>query len=187
MRILEGAMANRHQFIFRDDGLVPNSDLPTILYRGVVEFENSDEPHAMEAVHAHVSMNGWRADWKGSVFRRVHYHSTAHEALVVYRGEAQLQLGGRRFGEDVMVKRGDVLIIPAGVGHERMTITKHFLVFGLYPDEQDWDLNWGWQKERGNRRGRVDYNIKRVPLPHPKLYTDPIFGPGGPLMDLWKK
>ncbi len=187
MRINQDALVNRQLFIFRDDGLVPNSDLPAIFYPAAVVFEGADEPHHMEALQAHVSINGWSIDWRGSVYRKVHYHSTAHETLVVHRGAAQLQLGGRRFGEFLKVKSGDVLALPAGVGHQRTSITRHFSVFGLYPDGQDWDLNWGYEKERGKRRGQADYEIPRVPPPGRTTYHDPIFGRGGPLMELWKK
>ena len=188
MRINESAIGNRRLLgPFRDDGLVPNSNFPAIVYPSAVHFESRDPSESMEVLQENVWRNGWKVDWKGNVYRKVHYHSTAHECLVVFRDQAQIELGGRRFGQYIKMKPGDVLLIPAGMGHEQLTMSRHFLVFGLYPDDQDWDLNWGWEKERGNRRGKADYNIKRVALPHPNLYTDPIFGRGGPLMELWKK
>ena len=52
------------------------------------------------------------------------------------------------------------------------------LVVGAYPPGQQWDLRRG---EPGDRPA-VLANIEAVPLPG----TDPMHGPGGPLVALWR-
>jgi uncharacterized protein YjlB len=114
--------------------------------------------------------------WRASVFPFHHYHST-HEVLAVYRGTASLQFGGDN-GRKFVVKPGDVVVIPAGVGHKRMESTSDFSVIGAYPGGRRWDLLRGLPGERP----RADRNIAAVPLPD----NDPIAGPGGWLRQIWK-
>ena len=83
------------------------------------------------------------------MYKRPHYHSTTHEALVVYSGSATLRLGGHRLGKLAQVSFGDIIVIPAGVAHQAMERTKDFQVFGLYPvGAKPWDLLFCRKKER---------------------------------------
>jgi uncharacterized protein YjlB len=106
-----------------------------------------------------------------------HYHSTAHEVLGVYRGHARLRLG-HSTGVEIIAETGDVIVIPAGVGHQNLGASEDFHVVGGYPDGQSADLL------RGNKgeRPQADRNIEAVPLP----IGDPVNGPSGPLTDAWK-
>src|SRR5687768_18188566 len=47
----------------------------------------------------------------------VHYHSMIHEALGVARGRARVRFGGAR-GQDLELAPGDVVVLPAGTGHQ---------------------------------------------------------------------
>jgi len=157
---------------FADDGKFPNSRLPLLLYRGAVDAEAG--PEAFERLFA---ANGWPPEWRAGVFPYHHYHSTAHECLGIAAGEATLMLGGPA-GRTFRVTAGDVIVIPAGVAHRRLTSSADFLVVGGYPDgHAEWDIL------RGNPgdRPRADENIARVPLP----LTDPVEGSGGPLDIAW--
>ena len=94
-----------------------------------------------------------------------HYHAEAHEA----RG------GGG--GIEQKVQPGDVVVIPAGVGHENLGSTSDFTMVGAYPPGQNPDLQRGEPSEREC----VIELIAKVPLPA----ADPIFGKAGPLMKAW--
>lgn len=159
---------------FEDDGRIPNNPtLPLLVYHGA-PAPGADPAADFESLFAR---NGWRGSWRDGVFPYHHYHSTAHEVLGVARGQATLRLGGER-GVALRVRAGDVLVIPAGVGHKNEGADPDFLVVGAYPDGQDWDLCTG---EPGERPGVLD-NIRRVPLPA----ADPVHGAGGPLAEHWR-
>lgn len=156
---------------FSDDGRFPNSELPVLIYRGVV-----DPANATEAFKTLFNSNGWPAEWVDSVFTYHHYHSTAHEALGVASGSAELTLGGPE-GETISVEPGDVVVIPAGVAHKLESSSDDFSVVGAYPDGQEWDVLTG---EAGDRKVALP-NIAAVPLPP----ADPVAGEHGPLIEYW--
>ncbi len=115
-------------------GTVPNSRLPVILHRGA--FEASASAAVYENAFAR---NGWSNAWRNGVYPFHHFHSTSHEVLGIARGRAVLRLGGDP-GRDVPVLAGDVVILPAGTGHRRISSEGAFLVVGAYPDGRAWDL-----------------------------------------------
>jgi uncharacterized protein YjlB len=157
---------------FADDGTFPNSRLPLLLYRAALPSAEAS-PEAMEALFAE---SGWPPAWRSSVFPYHHFHSTAHEVLGIAAGSATLMLGGPR-GREFAVQAGDVIVIPAGVAHKRMSSDEGFLVVGGYPPGQDWDLLTGGPGERP----AADRNISGVALPE----SDPVAGRNGPLPRLW--
>jgi uncharacterized protein YjlB len=159
--------------VFADDGTFPNSRLPLLFYEAALPRDGVT-PEALERLFAAC---GWPPAWRSSVYTFHHYHSTAHETLGIARGEARLMLGGPD-GQEFTVRAGDVIVIPAGVAHQRVSSSGDFLVVGCYPPGQDWDLLRG---EPGDRP-QADQNIGRVPLPE----TDPVGGAGGPLIEKWR-
>ncbi|HET6518404.1 MAG TPA: cupin domain-containing protein [Geminicoccaceae bacterium] len=161
----------------KDDGGIPNNAaLPLLVYHGALRpEEHGDDPAApFEQTFA---ANGWRGTWRNGIFPYHHYHSTAHEVLGIARGEATVRLGGER-GVTLRVRPGDVLVIPAGVGHRNLGADPDLLVVGAYPEGQEgYDLCRGGPDERP----RALANIARVPLPA----TDPVYGADGPLIEHW--
>ncbi len=151
-------------------GVPNNSALPVLIYRGVVPI---DDPDTIEAT---LRGNGWRPDWRDGVYPYHHYHSTAHEALACTSGSAELMLGGEG-GHAVHVAAGDLLVLPAGTGHCRITASTDFLLVGAYPDGQHWDLC------REAADAATLARIAAVPLPD----ADPVGGRDGPLPHLWSK
>lgn len=156
-----------------DDGVIPNNArLPLIVYRGALPA-GAQLAGDLETLFAD---NGWRGGWRNGIFPYHHYHSDAHEVLGIASGHARVRFGGER-GESVMVHAGDVVVVPAGVGHKRETASADLLVVGAYPEGRSPDLNTG----RDEERPRALANIARVPMPK----ADPVFGPEGPLTRHW--
>lgn len=157
-----------------DAGAIPNSPLPLLLYRSVLDRpEVGDRGDALIALFAR---NGWTGAWRNGIYPFQHFHSTAHEVLGVARGEAKVQLGGPP-GPVVTVRAGDVIVIPAGVGHRNEDASPDLVVIGAYPAGQHADLRRG----RAEERDEVLRRIAAVPLPA----SDPVDGPGGSLPALW--
>lgn len=143
---------------FPDDGKVPNHPTyPLLIYKHV--FDASDN---IEQV---LNANNWGNSWRGGVFAYHHYHSNAHEVLVVDTGHAELHLGGVQ-GEQVYVEKGDVLVLPAGFGHKFVEGSDNFAVVGAYPNGAVFDLCTG----DPNERERHLSNIKTVSKHNPILY-----------------
>ncbi|MEW5974243.1 MAG: cupin domain-containing protein [Acidobacteriota bacterium] len=153
----------------KDDGRIPNSRLPLLLYRRALTGTPSQ-------VETWLQSNRWGSTWRNGIFGFHHYHSTAHEVLVVYQGTARVHLGGER-GVIETVREADVMVIPAGVGHCKVDSSPDFAVVGAYPAGQTWDLCYG----KDGERPQADHNIARVRLPE----NDPVFGVQGPLLQHW--
>jgi uncharacterized protein YjlB len=95
----------------------------------------------------------------------------------VIGGSASITFGGPQ-GETVAVTAGDVVVIPAGVGHCNEGSGSGFSVVGTYPPGQEnYDLRTGEEGERPE----VLENIEGVDLPG----SDPLFGQEGPLPLRW--
>lgn len=157
-------------FSFRDDGAIPNSRLPLLVYRGALPAD----PVAIERAFA---ANSWPPAWRDGVHPFHHFHSTAHEALGVARGEASVLFGGPG-GEVLTVRAGDVVVVPAGVAHCNRGQTADLLIVGAYPDNaRRPDLRRGQPAEHHD----AVRAIEAVPLPP----ADPVAGRGGPLPRLW--
>jgi uncharacterized protein YjlB len=160
---------------FADDGRIPNNpDLPLVLYRGGIDLAGSPDPEAV--IEKTFSANGWGHLWRNGIYPYVHYHSMIHEAMGVARGRATVRFGGEK-GEDIEIAPGDVVVLPAGTGHQRRTQTPELVVIGAYPPIGKYDLCRGSRPDHA----RAIVTIPKVPRPA----TDPIFGRNGPLVSLW--
>jgi uncharacterized protein YjlB len=160
---------------FADDGRIPNNPtLPLVLYRGGVDLAGSPDPEKM--IEKTFGANGWGDMWRNGIFSYAHYHSMIHEAMGVARGRATVRFGGEN-GEEIEITRGDVVVLPAGTGHQCLTHTPDLVVVGAYPPSGKYNLCRASKAERT----RALASIGKVPLPA----TDPAYGPDGPLLSLW--
>jgi len=155
------------------DSIPNNPNLPVLLYEAVVE--NAGD--LAEKLERTFEANEWPPQWRNGIYDYDHYHSTAHEALGIARGEAVVMLGGED-GEEVPLFPGDVIVLPAGTGHRRIRASRDFLVVGAYPAGQDWDIIRADEPEKKPAAVR---RIAQVPLP----LKDPLMGEQGPLVHLW--
>ena len=162
------------QLLFKDDGRIPNSKYPLILYKNTFSERGSKGAAWLEGTFRR---NNWTNSWRNGIYSFHHYHSTSHEVLGVYSGNAIVQLGGES-GERVKIEAGDVIIIPAGVGHKNLG-GEGLGVVGAYPDGRSWDL----MKGKPDERPQADKNIAALPIPK----SDPILGKQDGIPKVWSK
>lgn len=158
------------------DGPIPNHPRwPLLVYPGAVAIEGPDPAAAFEALFAR---NRWPAVWRNGIFPFHHYHSDGHEVLGIYSGEATVQFGGDA-GVTVTAKPGDVIVLPAGTGHKKVSSRGVLGVVGAYPAGSH-------PATCVPPLARYKNSVKTVAavaLPA----CDPVFGPKGPLFDHWKQ
>jgi uncharacterized protein YjlB len=165
-----------HTFMFPDDGSIPNNPhLPFLIYRGGADLKGNPNPEeVIEAMFAH---HGWGDMWRNGIYAYPHYHSTIHEAMGIARGRARVRFGGK-FGQELAIESGDVLVLPAGTGHQCLSASSDLMVIGAYPPSGKYDISRGSKAEHA----KAIAAIPNVPLPP----SDPVYGKAGPLMRLWR-
>lgn len=159
-------------------GPIPNHPKwPLLVYPAAVEISGADPALAFERLF---DANRWPAAWRNGVYPFHHYHTTAHEVLGVYSGEVTVQFGGDD-GVTITAKPGDVVVLPAGMGHKMLDSRGSLGVVGAYPEGQSADMNIA-KLARAGRSGEIVEAVARVPLPE----CDPVFGENGPLFAHWR-
>jgi uncharacterized protein YjlB len=143
--------------MFADDGSIPNNPrLPLLIYRNAVDLSGTPDPE--DVIEATFARHGWRDMWRNGIFPYVHYHSMIHEALAI--------------------ARGDVMVLPAGTGHQCLWESPELCVIGAYPKGGKYDLCRGSKAEHA----KAIESIANVPVPD----SDPVYGEDGPLIRLWR-
>ena len=137
---------------------------PLLVYPGALE---SASPEAFEELF---NRNKWPAAWRNGVHPFHHFHSNSHEVLGVYEGEVTVRFGGDD-GVTLTAKPGDVIVLPAGTLHKKLSSKGRLGIVGAYPQGSDPDMHLGMQKRKSE-----------APLPA----CDPVHGPGGPLFTYWR-
>ena len=174
-------MANPKQsepqkLMFTDDGSVPNNArLPFLIYRRVIDLIGSVDPE--QVIENVFRRHGWGDIWRNGIYPYVHYHSMIHESMGVARGRAKVRFGGNK-GAEVEIIQGDVVVLPAGTGHQCLWASPDLMVIGAYPKTGKYDLCRGSKGEHT----KALQTIPAVPLPE----SDPVFGKQGPLLQLWQ-
>lgn len=159
---------------FADDGTIPNNPrLPVLIYKQALPL-GADPAAAFERLFA---ANGWGESWHNGIYPFAHYHPRGHEVLGIARGHARVRLGGA-VGTEIEVGAGDVAVLPAGTGHERISASDDLLVVGAYPPTSDAAVD----RPSEAAHERAVEAIAAVPLPE----QDPVYGRDGPLTRLWR-
>jgi uncharacterized protein YjlB len=160
-------------FVFAPDGHFPNSPLPLILYRHALP----PELRTASGCQALFDRNQWTGNWVGGIFDYWHFHVTGHEVLGCVAGAATIGFGGDS-GVAIEFAEGDVVVIPAGVGHKRLSAKRGgFTVVGGYPPGQSGAIA---------RPGEVSADEAQraiASLAPPR--ADPVLAHQGPLMQAW--
>ncbi|MBS0548933.1 MAG: cupin domain-containing protein [Proteobacteria bacterium] len=175
---LSGMLRDRRPvaYLFADDGKTPNNaKYPLLHYRDTVAFKAGLDPAAVfeELFAAH----GWGRSWRNGIYDFLHFHTQSHEVLGIARGSARVQFGGAK-GRTLTVEAGDVIVLPAGTGHQRIRKSDDLLVVGAYPEDGKYDQ----PEPRDVDHAEALKRIGRVPVPD----ADPVYGTDGPLRALWK-
>jgi uncharacterized protein YjlB len=164
-------MTEPKRLLLKPDDHMPNSPLPVLIYRRAILPDKDGKAAGFEKLFHD---NDWHGVWRNGIYDHHHFHSTSHEVLGIEVGRAQVQLGGAS-GELLDVEAGDVLILPAGTGHRRVTSSLSLSVIGGYPRGQERpDL-------MRERTADAEARIAMVTLPA----TDPVRGRDGPLVRIW--
>lgn len=113
--------------------LVPNSPQPLLHYPGLLSSETG---YDAVKIYDLLSSNGWQTQWifRYGATQESHYHSIAHEVMVVLSGDATIRFGvadtvsdpeenthgeGKEVGGiELQAKPGDVFVLPAGLAHK---------------------------------------------------------------------
>jgi uncharacterized protein YjlB len=157
------------------DGAIPNHPRwPLLVYPAALTLSGPDPAALFEEIF---TRNGWPAAWRNGVFPFHHYHSNAHEVLGVYSGEVTVQFGGDA-GVKIVARPGDVIVLPAGTGHKKLSSSGLLGVVGAYPDGAHPDTCM----PPFARSKKSVVAVAQVRLPA----GDPVFGKGGPLFEHWR-
>ena len=155
-------------------GAIPNHPRwPLLLYTGVVAIAAADPAAVFEELF---DRNGWPAAWRNGVYPFHHFHCDAHEALGVYSGEVTAQFGGDG-GVVITARPGDVIVLPAGTGHKKLSSRGALGIVGAYPQGQHPDMCTPLLSSLKRSAAAVE----RVVLPQ----RDPVYGANGPLFTHW--
>jgi uncharacterized protein YjlB len=145
--------------------LIPNYSIqqkPLLHYHGAFQ-----RPISASKIEAHLtSIGAVKPQWRYTMYKQTHFHSTSHEVLCISHGRARLCFGGEENNGRVepVVEQGDVVIVPAGVGHRLLE-----------------DLDGGWDMCYGKNGEEKKVNaIKNSEW----FRKDPIYGDEGPTMDV---
>lgn len=153
---------------------IPNTSIqsrPLIIYHGAFDATPADLTRHLQAV------GEVEPQWTYTMYSQTHFHSTTHEVLGVVAGCARLCFGGEdnpeRFEPDV--QRGDLIIVPAGVGHRLLQDKGQvpFEMVGSYPLGKQWDMCYG----RPGEEAKVQ-QISQIPW----FDRDPFYGDDGPAL-----
>lgn len=155
------------------EGMPNNGRFPLVVYRGAL----AGEARTPEGCQALFRRNGWQGTWVNGVFPWWHYHLRSHEVLGCVAGGARIGFGGDQ-GVVAEVEAGDVVVIPAGVGHKRLAQQPGFVVVGGYPPGQDGTVSTPDEVplEAAIRE------VAAVPVPE----TDPVVAAAVGLPVLWR-
>lgn len=156
-------------------GDASDSALPVIIVREAI-----DGPRGGRIGEAQIRelfrWNGWGGFRAETIPDFDHFHST-HEALAIAHGKVMMLIGGEG-GREIELHAGDLIALPAGTIHRRLSASDDFLACGAYPTGHEADFLRPEAKRAGS-------GLQIVPIPLPDF--DPFYGEHGPVTRIWSK
>ncbi|MCJ1370489.1 hypothetical protein MMC20_001702 [Loxospora ochrophaea] len=155
--------------------LIPNTSIqqhPLLIYHSA--FSTSPPASVIES-HLH-TVGAVTPQWRYTMYSTTHFHSTTHEVLGISSGRAKLCFGGEdNPGRvEIVVEKGDVVVIPAGVGHRLLEdLAGSFSMIGCYPPGKSWDMCYGREGEEDKVKGIGGLGW---------FERDPVYGSEGPAL-----
>lgn len=153
-------------FHLLESGNTPNNTLPVILYKKAF---GADLDAPADFLEERFKKNDWTNSWRNGIYAYNHFHSNTHEVIGVYKGYAKIRIGGEK-GKRIELETGDILILPAGTGHQALESSKDFAIVAAYPDGKKWDL---FKTKDMTKKDfiKAKKNINEVPIPKKDPWT----------------
>jgi uncharacterized protein YjlB len=126
-RDLDAALRPRKAkaFLFKDDGIIPNNpNLPLVLYRSPSGLRANSTRRVCSKSFSSATAGAIAGGMAFTITRII-------ITCAAVRAETRVRLGGAK-GRGLKLNAGDVVILPAGTGHERPG-SADLLVIGAYP------------------------------------------------------
>ncbi|MBO9595504.1 MAG: cupin [Niabella sp.] len=164
--------SNPDIFYFRKDHLIPNSPHPLLVYRN---FFNKEGEACENWLKKKFAAHHWFPFAGVPPFDAIFYYINTHVVLGVCAGVAKWQLGGT-LGLTMVVEKGDVLVIPAGVALQHLESSVDFKITGasaLNVVPKIRKETSGHSKDPGH--------VADIPIPE----TDPVLGTDDGLLTIW--
>ena len=162
--------------IFKANKNFPNSKLPLLIYKNAC-LPGRQKNKAAQVLQKIFNKNNWKNSWSNGIYSFHHYHSNTHECMGIAAGKAWVIFGGTG-GRKLVLQKGDVIIIPAGLSHKCSKPSADFLCVGAYPGGSEYDINLGTKEELEKAKARLE----KISTPA----LDPVFGKEGFLKSFWK-
>lgn len=152
---------------------IPNTSIqskPLVIYHSAFKEAGASE------IESHLkSVRVVSPQWRYTMYSETHFHSSAHEVLSISSGSAKCCFGGEQSPDrvELVLEKGDVIIVPAGVGHRLLEDHGSFEMVGSYPIGKNWDMCYGRAGEEGKLKA-----IEKLGW----FTRDPVYGDEGPTL-----
>ena len=153
---------------------IPNTSIqkkPLMIYHKAFPAANASQ------IESHPSSVGVvTPQWRYTMYSATHFHSTTHEVLCISSGSAKCCFGAEQNDGRVepILEKGDVVVVPAGVGHRLLEDHGWFQMVGSYPAGRNWDMCYGRAGEENKVSGIANLGW---------FTRDPIYGDTGPTLE----
>ncbi|MCF3111710.1 hypothetical protein LL912_23180 [Niabella sp. CC-SYL272] len=159
-------------FYFREENSIPNSPHPLLIYRA---FFNKTGDACENWLKKKFMINKWFPLPGVPPLDATFYYTNTHVVLGVCAGEAKWQFGGT-LGLTMVIEKGDVLVVPAGVALRHLESGTGFKITGAASPGVVPKI-----RKVFSGHSKASGPITDVALPD----TDPVLGTDDGLLGIW--